>query len=348
MKQRFAVNIVIVILLFSNSLTLCAQQYWAIAVIENGKTKPDIMEYHSVVETAGNGIDYYRIYDDSYKGRKEAYSPVRLQYGYRWTGKKMFIYDFESQHETLAFDFSLSKGDHFTTFNGMEWKIEAVKDTLVNISFCGQGVCVSKRLLTVSTLDDNLSDQWLEGFGSFAYHFMINSLENVKNSQTLWMEYGMGEYLARNISIGPIFGHDSGWLDGTYSDEPFTNNYANFYFENGLLIFENAQWWYEHREYSCLYQDGDCIYNIYNWELEPHIDGGALTLMKDVITFEGLPTPVNGNYTIYVKDNEYTTGISNVKSYTQPTSFLYDMQGRRLTTVPKHGVYIKDGKVWMK
>ena len=129
----------------------------------------------------------------------------------------MFVYDFEKQEETLAFDFNLSEGDHFTTYNDMEWEIESVKDTLVNISFCGKGDSVSKRLLTARTLDGKLTDKWLEDFGSFTNLFMISSMENVECSQTLWMEYAMGEYLEWEICTGPIFGHDTGWLDGASS-----------------------------------------------------------------------------------------------------------------------------------
>ena len=276
------------------------------AVIEQGKEVPIILEYHSVVEVAENGQEYHRIIDDSYRFRHEAYNPITLQYGYRWADKQMFIYDFEKQKETLGFDFSLSPGDHFTTFNGIEWTVEAAKDTLVNVSFCGLGESVPKRLLTVRTLDGKQSDQWLEDFGSFTNHFMINPVENFKYSQTLWMEYDMGEYLTREISSDPFFAHDSGWLDGLYDDET-NQNYTTCIFENGNIIFENVQWWYDHRDYTCFYRDGDEIYQLYSWEMEPHIDGGSLALRKDVINFKDLPIPISGQYIIHIGDNEYST-----------------------------------------
>jgi hypothetical protein len=84
------------------------------AFVEKGQDIPTVVEQHSALETAENGIVYHRIYDDSYRIRGEAYNPVRLQYGYRWSDKKMFVYDFEKQEETLAFDFNLSEGNHFT------------------------------------------------------------------------------------------------------------------------------------------------------------------------------------------------------------------------------------------
>ena len=112
MKRLF--QILAVTLLSATSSELCAQHNWAMAFVEKGQDIPTVVEYHSAQETAENGIVYNRIFDDSYRIRGEAYNPVKLQYGYRWTNKKMFVYDFEKQEETLAFDFNLSEGDHFT------------------------------------------------------------------------------------------------------------------------------------------------------------------------------------------------------------------------------------------
>ena len=203
MKQQLRNKIAIAVLLSLSSFELNAQHHWALAILQKGKEKPTIMEYHSVIETAENGIEYHRIFDDGYRFRNETYNPIKLQYGYRWADKQMYIYDYNNHKESLAFDFNLTSGDHFTSFNGLEWEIETVKDTLVNMSFQGKGDSVTKKLLTVKTLDGTLSDQWLEDFGSLSGHFMISSMEDVECSQTLWVEYAMGEYLAREISTGP-------------------------------------------------------------------------------------------------------------------------------------------------
>lgn len=342
MKQHSTIKTACAVLLSLSSFELYAQHHWAIAVLENGKEKPTIMEYHSVTEKAKNGIEYHRIFDDGYRFRNEAYNPIKLQYGYRWADKQMYIYDFENNEETLAFDFNLTSGDHFTTFNGMEWEIEEVKDTLVNTSFQGKGECVTKTLLTVKTLDGTWRDQWLEDFGSFTNHFMISSMENVECSQTLWMEYDMGEYLAREITTGPIYAHDSGWIDGAFeaSVMPYT---VCTYYDDGRLIIEDVQWWYAHRDYICFYQTGDNIHKVYSWELEPHVDLGNSALRRDVITFNGLPVPSSGKYTIHWDDEEYTTGIKNTHSSSQAKDRVYDLQGRRLWSQPTKGIYIMDG-----
>jgi hypothetical protein len=50
----------------------------------------------------------------------------------------MFIYDFDKQEETLAFDFNLSEGDHFTTFNGKKWEIVDIRNVLLKINRAGR------------------------------------------------------------------------------------------------------------------------------------------------------------------------------------------------------------------
>ena len=348
MKQLSLISIVFAALLSLNPLELHAEVYhrWAMAVLERGSETPTLLQFHSDVETAENGIKYYRIIDDSsifHYG--EPYNPVKLQYGYRWTDKQLYIYDFDSQQETLAFDFSLSPGDHFMTFNGIEWTIEAATDTLVNISYLGEGEPVSKRLLTVKTSDGLLTDQWLEDFGSFTDIFMMNDLENIVCSQSLWMEYAYGEYLAREIYADPLYAHDTGWLDAVYDDSENENNYTHCYIEDGNVIFENILLCYEHRDFSLYYRDGDDIYHVYTWEFEPHIDGGDLALRRDVVTFMGLPTPASGKYTIHIGDNEYTTSsVIEIVTNTQPEDHYYDLQGRRLDSKPTHGFYIRNGK----
>jgi hypothetical protein len=316
---------------------------YAIVVIEPDSETPVIREYHAIPEKAGNGKDYYRIYDDSYLFGKESYNPVKLQYGYRLADRQIYIYDFELEKETLAFDFNLSKGDHFTTYNGMEWIVLSAKDTLVNVSYMGKGERTSRRLLSVQTLDGKIADEWLEDFGSFGNQFMINSLTNQKYSQTLWAEYGYGEYLTREISSDPIYTHDSEWLEGN-NGENIDAPYTKCSFENGQLVFENVQWMWEHRDYVCFYRDGDEILVLYQWELEPHVDSGTSVLMRDVVTIVGLPTPSSGQYTIHVKENDYTANVDNVAPDAKTAGIIFDLQGRRLNAVPQKGLYIGGGK----
>ncbi len=342
MKRYFITGLIL--LMVSNALWAQSGYCWAMAVMKQGQGKPTIIKYHSRFETAANGIEYHRIYDDSYLFTHEPYNPIKLQYGYRMADRKIFIYDFDTNEERLAFDFTLSPGDRFTTYNGMEWNVDDAKDTLVNISFCGKGDCVSKRLLKVSTVDGKQTDQWLEDFGSFTNHFMIKSMADIKYSQTLWMEYASGEYLAREINADPLFGHDSGWMDGHYKPGEQADEYARCTYDNGRVVFENVQWWWAHREYTCYYRVDDDIYRVYAEEMAPYVDGGEEELRQDIVSFAGLPVPQSGKYTIHIGNDEYTSGINQVNAPVPTENTMYDLQGRKLMSKPAKGLYIQQRK----
>lgn len=344
MKQHSILRTLITVLLSSFAIELCAQRYWALAVMEQGKEKPTIMEYLGSKEMAENGKEYFRVRDIT------GHHPTNLQYGYnyRWADKQIVIYDFNSQKETIAFDFNLTPGNRFTTFNGMEWVVETVKDTVVNISFCGLGESVTKRLFTVRTTDGKQSDQWLEDFGSFTNLLMIDRLDNVRYSHTLWLEYYYGKNLAREINADPFFAHDSGWIDRAYESDS-KEEYSKCYFEKGQVVFQSIAWRWPHREYTCFYRDGDDIYRLYSCELSPHVDGGTYAYRKDVITFQGLPAPASGCYNIHIGGDNYTTGISHTGTPVQAKGAFYNLQGQRLWQKPKKGMFIKDGrKIFIK
>lgn len=352
MKRFYTISFFLVILLFAGFMEINAQAYnvWAMAVMEKGQEQPAILMYTSPVETAENGLEYHRIADESLRRRNKSHDPIKLQYGYRTADKKIFIYDFETKKETLAFDFNISEGDHFTTFNGMEWEVVAVKDTTINTiaPYVAEGSISSKKLLTVRTLDGNFSDQWLEDFGSFANHLMINSLEDIVFSQTLWVEYYMGVYVAREINADPFFTHDTGWMEGTFlPEEPNLGGYTKCELKDGNVVFEDAQYSWEHRAYSVFYRKGDDIYRLASWELEPQVDGGNSALRKDVTNFKGLPAPVSGKYTVHLGNSSYTTGtttgITDISKVSQQKHNSYDLQGRAVDN-PAKGIYIHNGR----
>ena len=344
MKHYVRLCLFMVVLQMACIVNLRAQNGWAMAVL-NKNEEPAILIFNGRAETAENGKEYLRIFDDSYQFRKDLRERVKLPYGYRMADKKIYIYNFDSKQETVAMDFTLSVGDHFTTYNGMQWEVEAVKDTLVNVSFCGWGDSVSKRLLRVRTLDGAMTDQWLEDFGSFANHFMIRSMENVLFSHTLWMEYGYGEYLARDISADPFYAHASKWME---NDEDVGDGvsphdtYTVFSYGDGILSLVKEVVTYGHRFYTCFFRSGDNIYSDGSEEMDPLMDC-PLSLKIDSLQFVGVPSPTSGKYTLHVDNDTYSTGVRPVVSSSKEPHRIYDAQGRQLPAKPERGLYIQDG-----
>ena len=312
------------------------------AVMQKGDTQPTFLTYAASEDTEVDSVAYFTIWDYDYKPGEH---PTKLPYGYRMADKKIYIYNFDTHKEAVGFDFTLSAGDHFTTYNGMQWEVLSAKDTLVNVSFCGLGESVSKRLLSVRTLDGTMADQWLEDFGSFANHFMIRSLDNVVLSQTLWMEYDDGEYLAREISADPFYAHASKWIendeDGDYNKGMY-DVFSQYSYEDGNLLLEDDVMAFGHRFYSCFYRDGDDFYRVDFEEMGPDYEC-PLSLKKDTFTFVGVPAPVSGAYMLHVDGDTYSTGIRRAVVSPKHTQHIYDVQGRQLPTKPKRGIYILDG-----
>ena len=337
-------------LLLSSTNAMQAQQSWAIATIEEGNNWPSFTVFRCMSEKGVNGMDYYRIYDECCRIRQEYYNPVKLQYGYRISDEQIYVYDFETNEERLAFDFSLSEGDHFITYNGLEWEIETVIDTIVNTSYKGQGESCMKRLLKVHSVDGRYSDHWLEGFGSFTNHFMILPMSEVRQTQTLWMEYDEGHYLVREISSDPFFAHDSGMPKET-TDYVGKTEYVNSTYKDGILTVEDERWRSPNREYNCFYRVGDDFYLVYVWKLNPATDAAIAAWHKDIAYYYGLPAPHSDRYTIHFNLDDRPLGestklydLTNDTDIYPSESSIFNLQGHRLTGKPLHGLYIKNGK----
>ena len=347
MQQNYIIKAFVIALFLASINVMQAQNSWAMATIEDGKLMPSFSEFSCMSEKGANGIEYLRIYDMGYRIRQEYYNPVKLQYGYRLADKQIFIYDFETNEERQAFDFTLSAGDHFCTYNGMEWEVETVIDTLVNISYQGLGESSTKRLLKVVSVDGRYSDQWLEDFGSFANHFMILPMNEVGQTQTLWMEYDYGHYLVREISSDPIYTHDSGTPDENENGPESLNVTYN----NGSLRVEKMGWHSPNREYICFCRVGDDLYNAYVWELSPATVAAYVVWHKDIAYFYGLPAPQCGNYTMHFNQGDKPSGIIDITNATinnQTESSIHDLQGRQLPGKPARGIYIEGGKKVMR
>ena len=357
MKLKNITKLLVAALLAANTHAMQAENTWAMATIDDATTSFTL--FHGMPEQAPNGIEYLRIYDESFKVYltfydPRDYAPEKLPYGYRMSDKQIFIYDFDIDKERLAFDFRLSAGEHFQTYNGVEWEIEAVIDTIVNTSYLGQGEKCTKRLMKVRSVDGRYTDQWLEDFGSFANHFMILPMSSTGQTQTLWMEYDYGYYFVREISSDPFYAHDYGVHKDTldpvddYEDVKCT-------YKDGILVVEEERWHSPNREYTCFYRIGDDFYCAYVWELNPGTEIDIALFYKDTVYYTGVPAPQSGEYTMHLypenkpDDPLSIKDIVNVNDNKQTESAYFDLNGCKTNGKPQQkGIHIirySDGTV---
>ena len=349
MKQDYIINAFVSALILINASVMSAQNSWAMAILEEGKSWPSFSEYRCSTETGTNGKDYQRIYDWGFRIRNEYYNPIQLPYGYRMSDRCIFIYDFEKNEERLAFDFTLSVDDHITTYNGIEWEVDEAKDSLVNTSYQGKGESTIKRLLKVHSIDGRYTDQWLEDFGSMTNHFMILPIEKSAQIWTLWMEYDEGHYLVREISSDPLFTYDSGTPErGTDSDEGELTITCKY--NDGNLLIEYAGYHSPNRQFTCFYRVADDFYSAFVWELNPATSLAYVVWHQYTALFEGLPVPQSGNYIVHLNKKDRPLDITSapIVHRTFAPRTYYDLSGRRLATPPTHGIYILNGKKVVK
>ena len=323
---------------------------WAIATFD-GEKEPEVIEYFGENEKGTNGLEYLRIFRRNSDGKRYRYNE-KLSYGLRWSDKNIYIYDFNRNEERLAFDFSLSAGNCFTTYNGVEWIVESVKDTLVNISFMGEGALSKKKLLNVCSLDGCFRDKWLEEYGSLSNHMMIFPLNEKRKYKMLWIAHKVGHNLIKTLASDPFYTLDTGYSEDydLYSGkEIFTCSY-----ENGRLNvdFECRT---SNRLYYLLYRKNDDFHVVYSHELSPATDcdeGGV----KGSFVLTGVPAPQCGKYTMHMTSaggsqndateiRDWKNGMSGMPEKVS----VYDAQGRKQAISNKGGINIIGGqKVYMK
>lgn len=94
-KMKIPFLILATTLLLATSSELFAQHHWAIAIWENRKEKPTIMEYPSIPEMSENGIENHRIFDDIYRFRGDSYTFVSF----------LSLHHFRRLHRAVAVQF---------------------------------------------------------------------------------------------------------------------------------------------------------------------------------------------------------------------------------------------------
>lgn len=326
---------------------------WQMATLntQTGALKTTLYFTRSV--EAENGNIYQRIYDMMGSEQDRACSLTR--YGFAHRGKRVYMYDFETKQESVCMDYSLQVGDCFTAHNGERWEAVATRDTLVEDFELDTKVhSAQHRLLVMRNVDDGRMDTWLEGFGSFSNHLLLEKVADGIRSYLLWvytdaMADGSSTdenyYIVNEFSDDPLFGHDTGWLNADYTVTEETPSEVTY--EDGRLTITDAQYRWPSRYYWLFLRNGDDVHQQSGTELQPYIDGGDREGYTDRICLTGLPLPTSGKYTVHLNYKDISTGIEAPCSDGQAQETIHNVKGHRLKAAPEHGIYIKNGRKWV-
>lgn len=351
MKLFIKKNFTLIVLLLANITTIYAQNSWSMGILDEGQYQPEIKVYYGYPDTLDNGVEYLRIHDESSRINPNVYESIPLPYGYRLEDKRIYLYDYDKCEEYLAFDFSLTPGDTFCTFNGVEWIIKSVSDTLVNVSYQGLGEDTYKRLFSVQSKDGKYIDKWLEDFGSLTNHFMIFPLNEYQRYFTFWMEYDHGCYFCNEISSDPVFTHDFGTPNPEKEEGEFISIGSCSYLNRTVKVeysITRSLW----REYKIFYRKGNDFYYTYTWPLNPFFEICGTTKENGTFSFFNLPPAENGEYVIHFSkedgtEDETTSIYKKNKTELDSLPRIYDLSARKQTLMNRDGIYIINGKKYL-
>ena len=178
--------------------------------------------YMSLYCTAPNGILYYRWWDITesqwldYGIPNGVYDPVvfdtksvPLSLAYRFDDTKMYVYNFDTQEEYVAYDFSLQPGERFTTPDGICWKIVSREGKVFETTWDGMTDYKKEHIvLAVQSEDGKIVDEWVEYIGSLNYPIQNWGRTDIKRSRTAFFNYDHDAFklLAFPFFEDPIYG----------------------------------------------------------------------------------------------------------------------------------------------
>ena len=307
---------------------------------------------------APNDVYYYRWWSDEQLfgwGGGSIYTPVceerfcdPLDFGYRFDDEKMYVYNFKTEKESVACDFTLQPGEQFTTPDGVCWKVVSRRKVAFESSFDYHTDYKNEHVvLSVQSLDGTMSDEWVQYIGSLHYPMQYWGRTDIKRIHTAFFNFSSeSEKLVYfNFSEDPIYGQYVEVDPGPNANTELTRDYVITAGCDSLNIAINYYTFFT-RHYCYTYRNGN-TFDIHSWELGPLRDGDNPGVPSFGLTFPG--APLNDNYTIVYNGETLSTSVNALRE-SSITSLEYDLSGRRLTTPPtRRGIYVNGGrKVFIK
>ena len=278
-----------------------------------------------------------------------------LAYGYRFDDEKMYLYNFLTEEESVAYDFTLQLGEQFTTPDGIRWKVVDRRTEVFESMFEYQTEYRNEHVvLSLQSLDGTKTDEWVQYIGSLHYPVQTWGMTDVKLTRTAFFNFGDEDdkLVYFDFAEDPLYGQIIYVAPDPYAMTDINRDYTITAGGESLNIAINYYLWFT-RDYCYTYRDGN-TFDIHSIELGPYRDGGGAEASSFGLTFPGAPS--FDNYHI-VYNGETLPASVEMPCGTDVPHSAYDLSGRHLSVssassvpsvLPK-GVYIKDGqKVMVK
>ena len=312
---------------------------------------------------ASNGKYYYRWWNGSvlFDIPNGIYDPIDddfcnpkdrepLDYGYRFDDGKMYVFNFKTEEEAVACDFTLQPGELFTTPDGISWEVVSRRTEVFESSFDYMTDYKNEHVvLGVQSTDGKLTDEWVENVGSMNYPIQYWGRTDIERARTAFFNYGDQDdkLVYFPFSEDPIYGHYLEADPHPYAD--YGGDYGvkncNVQTVGDTLVVTVNRYHFFTRYYCYTYRDGDTCY-IRSFELGPYRDGGDTGSPSLSFAFPGVPS--SDNYNVVFNGETYSTSIETPRESNTSSPAIYDIQGRKLPEGVPYGIFIKGGKKYMK
>ena len=276
---------------------------------------------------------------------------------YRQDGKRIFRYDNKYHCDMQMYEFGLGKGD-VTNNYGFAMVVDSVfpANKLSNYCYFPDNVMAYR---VRGKENPKYTDIWIDGVGSVKTGILTATDLPTNSSSSLiycmrWQDGAM--YFDYNSEKEKMVTFEAVRfsIEDYLTEENLSENVEFEFIEDTLHVFGRTSLYVSNNIMDC-FIDEDSVMNV---EIIPVYKMGGVD-NEDMYWFDvKIPGFKAGTYKIrYSYKNPIevvcpgdATGIEELKNTdTQPKGFdsdvLYDLSGRRINQVPKHGLYIQNGKV---
>ena len=285
-----------------------------------------------------NGNIYEPVDDDFFNPKDRE----PLDFGYRFDDNKMYVYNFKTEEESVAYDFTLQTGEKFTTPDGICWEVVNHRTEVFESLFDGMTDYKNEHVvLSVQSLDGTMTDEWVQYIGALHHPIQNWGRTDIKQSHTAFYNFSSedGKLVYFNFAEDPIYGQYVAVDPSPDANLPeyCAKDYTVTAGDDSLKVSINCYTWFT-RHYCYTYRDGN-TFDIHSLELGPKQDGG------DGSPSFGLTFPWASSFDNFnvIYNGETLPASTDMPKATNKTHQNFDLSGRHITQ-PTKGVYIQQGR----